>query len=291
MGLVGMVRIAGFGDNDVDCYLSDGRMYPGGNCFNVAVFAARAGAAAGFVGAVAEDAAGRLMRATLAAEGVDTARLRVVSGLTAYCVIGHEDGERQFLHNDLGVSRFVPEAEDFDYLAGFDAVHVGQSSGLDDWLERVAAVSRLSYDFALRREPAHLARVAPLCWLATLSAGDLDAAAAEALGHAVAAAGATWTLVTRGAAGAVLLGPDGRHAVAAPRVTPVDTLGAGDSFIARLLVGLLRGERADTALAAAGVAAAATCGHAGAVGHGAPIDLPVALPAELARRLAALPQG
>ncbi|KAB2865536.1 MAG: hypothetical protein F9K43_16945 [Bauldia sp.] len=66
-----MVRIAAFGDNDVDCYLSDGRMYPGGNCFNLSVFARRYGAGTAFVGAVAEDAAGRLMRATLAAEGVE----------------------------------------------------------------------------------------------------------------------------------------------------------------------------------------------------------------------------
>jgi len=274
-----MVRIASFGDNDVDCYLADGRMYPGGNCFNLSVYARRYGARTAFVGAVAEDAAGRLMRRTLAAEGVETTRLRVAAGLTAYCFIAHRGAERIFLNHDLGVSRFVPVPADLDYLAGFDAVHVGQSSGLDAWLAPVAARSRLSYDFAVRRDAWHRARVAPLCWLAAFSAGDLDRAGAIGLAADARARGAVWALATRGAAGALLLGPGGLDEVAARPVVPVDTLGAGDSFIARTLVGLLRGEAPAVALSAAAEAAAETCGWMGAVGHGATIDVPAETPA------------
>lgn len=274
-----MVRIAAFGDNDVDCYLADGRMYPGGNCFNLAVFARRAGARSAFVGAVADDAAGRLMRSTLAAEDVETTRLRLARGLTAYCFIAHRGAERIFLDHDLGVSRFTPLPADLDYLSGFDAVHVGQSSGLDGWLAAAAGRSRLSYDFALRRDPWHRARVAPRCWLAAFSAGDLDRAGAIGLAAEARARGALWALATRGAAGALLLGPGGLDEVAARPVVPVDTLGAGDSFIARTLVGLLRGEAPAAALAAAAAAAAETCGWMGALGHGAPIDVPAPIPA------------
>ncbi len=273
------VGIVAIGDNDVDCYLADGRMYPGGNCLNVAVHARRAGARAGFVGAVAEDAAGRLMRQALAAEGVETARLRVVPGLTAYCVIGHRGAERLFLANDLGVSRFEPEAGDLDYAAGFDVAHVGQSSGLDPWLPAIAARTRLSYDFSTRREPDHRARIAPLCWLASFSLGDLDDPAAAAVIGEARAAGAAWVLATRGSAGAELHGQAGRFTVAADHVAAVDTLGAGDTFIAHTLVGLLAGDSPGAALAAAARAAAGTCGYMGAIGHGAPIDLPVPLPA------------
>ncbi|MCC6305912.1 MAG: ribokinase [Rhodobacteraceae bacterium] len=274
-----MVRIAAFGDNNVDCYLADGRMYPGGNCFNLAVYARRYGALSAFLGAVAEDAAGSLMRRTLSAEGVETERLRVVPGITAYCFIAHRGGERIFLDHDLGVSRFVPAAADLDYLAGFDAVHVGQSSGLDDWVAAVARGTRLSYDFAVRRDPWHRARLAPLCWLAAFSAGDLDRAGAIGLVADARARGAVWALATRGAAGALILGPGGLVEVAARPIVPVDTLGAGDSFIARTLVGLLRGEAPEAALAAAAAAAAETCGWFGAVGHGEPIDVPARPPA------------
>jgi fructoselysine 6-kinase len=53
----------------------------------------------------------------------------------------------------------------------------------------------------------------------------------------------------------------------------VDTLGAGDTFIARTLVGLLRQESPDDLLAAAAVAAARTCGQVGGIGHPAAIDI------------------
>ncbi|MCZ8103253.1 MAG: PfkB family carbohydrate kinase, partial [Burkholderiales bacterium] len=66
-----MVRVVGVGDNDVDCYLADGQMYPGGNCFNVSVFARRCGVEAAYIGAVGNDAAGRLIRHVLESEGVD----------------------------------------------------------------------------------------------------------------------------------------------------------------------------------------------------------------------------
>ena len=40
-----MVRIVAVGDNVVDCYMAQGRMFPGGNCLNVSVFARLFGAA------------------------------------------------------------------------------------------------------------------------------------------------------------------------------------------------------------------------------------------------------
>ena len=71
---------------------------------------------------------------------------------------------------------------------------------------------------------------------------------------------------------------DGRlhHAPPAPVRGPVvDTLGAGDAFIARLVVGLAVEEEPGAALAAAAEQAAATVSEFGAFGHGAPL-VPVA---------------
>ena len=248
-----MVRIVGVGDNDVDCYLSDGLMYPGGNCFNVSVFARRCGAAAAYVGAVGDDAPGRLIRHVLDTEGVDASHLRVVEGRTAHCVIGHVGGDRQFVSYDLGVSRFEPSRGDLDFIARHDAAHVYQHAGLDGCLGAISLATRLSYDFSTRREPDHRSRVAADWWLASIYA-----------------AGARWVLATRGADGAVLSGNDGWHEITAAPATVVDTLGAGDSFIARVLVGLLRDESPDAVLQAAADEAARTCGYCGAVGYGVP---------------------
>jgi len=142
------IRILAFGDNVVDCYSDAAVMFPGGNCLNHAVFAARAGAQAAYVGAVADDAAGRHIRAALAAEGVDISGLRRAAGQTAYCVIETRAGERVFLGANLGVSIIAPTPQELDAMAGFDAVHTGRSSHVDPWLPLMAARTRISYDLA-----------------------------------------------------------------------------------------------------------------------------------------------
>src|SRR5882724_8656618 len=218
-----MTGIVAVGDNVVDCYPALGRMFPGGNCLNVAVFARRAGARAAYVGAVAADEAGDTVRAALAAESVATDRLRILPGRTAHCVIGHKEGDRVFLSFDLGVSMFRPDAEDLAYVASFDAVHVGQSSGLDDSLGSFAAQTLLSYDFSAKHAHPRLDEIASRCFLAAFSGGGLsEAAARDLLAHA-GARGARWTLVTRGERGALLGGGGRVFATAAKPCEVVDT--------------------------------------------------------------------
>ena len=271
-----MVRIAALGDNVVDCYPATAQMFPGGNCVNVATFARRCGAESWYVGAIGADVAGETIRAALAAEGVRTERLRTETGATAYCMIGHRGGDRVFLDFDLGVSMFAPDAGDFALARDCDGVHVGQSSGLDQHLARFAEGGRLSYDFSTRRDPARIAAVAPLCFLASFSGGDLTPAATLDLLHAVLARGAQWVLVTRGDRGAMLGSAGGVVEVAAQPTRVVDTLGAGDAFIARVLVGLLAGTPAlPELLGEAAAAAAETCTHLGAIGYPAALSIPL----------------
>jgi fructoselysine 6-kinase len=254
-------------------------MFPGGNCLNLSIFARRFGAQSAYVGAIGEDDAGRTIRAALTQEGVNVTRLREVAGATAYCRIGHRpNGDRMFLDFDLGVSMFEPGEADFAFVHGFDAVHIGQSSGLDAHVPRFAAQTRLSYDFSTRRDRAHRTRLAPLCFLASFSAGDLSLEECGTLMAEVLAAGARWCLLTRGEKGAMLGSGTDRFMVPAAPATVVDTLGAGDAFIARTLVGLLGEEAPAEFLAAAAQAAAQTCAHLGATGHGAPMSITVRRP-------------
>ena len=273
-----MVRIAAIGDNVVDCYVSSGLMYPGGNTLNVSAFARRFGAETAYIGVVGEDAAGRHIVGALESEDVDISHLRVQPGATAYCVIGHNNGDRVFIRFDLGVSMFSPSADDLTFLSGFDAAHVGRSSGLDDHLVSVKARTRLSYDFSTRRDPEHIAEVAPGCFLAICSGGDLSDDDADATRRRVLEAGAQWVLVTKGERGALLANGDETYAVPAMPVAVVDTLGAGDTFTARTLVGLIRNEAPTDLLRAAAQAAAETCLYAGAIGYGVPIDIGIRLP-------------
>ncbi|MBV9286824.1 MAG: ribokinase [Hyphomicrobiales bacterium] len=248
-------------------------MFPGGNCLNLSVYVRRFGGSAAYVGAIGKDRAGDVILQALLAEGVDVSRLRRIDGPTAYCAIGHRGAERVFLSSDPGVSMFAPAAEDFQYLEAFDAVHIGQSSGLDAYVPEAARRTLLSYDFSTRSDPDHKRCIAPHCFLASISASDLTEANAQSVSIELLEAGARWVLATRGPLGAVLTGPEGRFDVAAEPVEPVDTLGAGDTFVGRTLFGLLKGENPQLVIRAAAGAAARTCLHFGSIGYGAEIDL------------------
>ncbi|AZO12009.1 MULTISPECIES: PfkB family carbohydrate kinase [unclassified Mesorhizobium] len=268
-----MVKIAAMGDNVVDCYVSRSQMYPGGNCLNVAVHVRRFGGHSAYIGAIGKDPAGDLIHAALSAEQVDISHLRRLDGPTAYCLIGHRGNDRVFLSFDLGVSMFAPSSGDQMFLRDFSAVHVGQSSGLDAYVQKAAAMTRLSYDFSTRRDHEHFGKIGPHCFLASVSAGDLSQAQAAAITTDLLAVGAKWVLLTRGTQGATLAGSEGRFSVPAMPTDAVDTLGAGDTFIARTLFGLLKEEHPQDVLAQAAIAAAATCGHYGAFGYAAKLNI------------------
>ncbi|TJW12740.1 MAG: ribokinase [Mesorhizobium sp.] len=268
-----MVKIAMMGDNVVDCYLARGEMFPGGNCLNVSVYVSRFGGQSAYVGAIGKDRAGDLIHAALASERVDVTRLRRLEGSTAYCLIGHRNADRIFLDFDLGVSMFTPTQEDLNFLSSFEAVHIGQSSGLDPWVAAVSSKSLLSYDFSTRREPEHRRELGRYCYLASVSGDGLDENELAAIASELLACGSKWVLVTRGRAGAVLHSDSVSYRTPARLVEPVDTLGAGDTFIARTLFGLLKEEAPQDILDHAAEAAAATCQYYGAIGHASAIDI------------------
>ncbi len=80
----------------------------------------------------------------------------------------------------------------------------------------------------------------------------------------LAALGARHAVVTAGAHGAALAGPDGETAIPGYPVTPVDTVGAGDTFVGALAVALAVGLPAAEATRAAAAAGAAAVTRPGA---------------------------
>ncbi len=267
------VRILAFGDNVVDCYRDQNLMFPGGNCVNHAVFARRAGAETAYAGAVCDDDAGRLIRRALVDEGVDVSSLRVEPGQTAYCVIETRDGDRVFVGANLGPSIIAPSKADIARLPDFDAVHTGRSSHVDAWLPHFAEATKISYDLATVHDPERIAQIAPHCYLIAFSAGGLSREEALALGKRALNAGACWSLITRGVQGAILTGRLGIFEACAERVDALDTLGAGDTYIANVLVGLLNNVEPDAILKKAAEAAAQTCLMHGAFGYGASMNI------------------
>ncbi|MEV6151819.1 PfkB family carbohydrate kinase [Nonomuraea sp. NPDC052129] len=286
-----LIRLVAVGDNVVDRYPDLGVMYPGGNAVNVAVHARRTGAEAGYLGAVGTDGSGRVVRDALAAEGVDLSLLRTVDGPNAFATVRLVAGERKFTGGREGVSRFRLSPADLVRLAAADIVHTGECSFLEGQLDQLAAhARRLSFDFS-ERPWDYVEEHARHAGIAILSSPSGSRDEALALARRVRALGPATVAVTLGAHGAVLVsGAAGageaagdsaagvlggsRDVVAwgaAEPVAVVDTLGAGDAFIARLLVGLARGEDLPALAVAATAYASHACTSYGAFGHEAPL--------------------
>lgn len=270
------MRLMGVGDNVVDCYPQFGQMFPGGNALNVAVQVARSGVPAAYLGAVGDDAAGAHIRAALAAEGVATERLRVLSGPSAYAIVRLVDADRVFESSNKGVSVFSLSDDDLEYLSDFDLAHCGYAARMEAQVAAIAEATRLSFDFATRRNPDYAETLLPYVHVAEFSGGDLSDAEVDQLARWALGRGPRYVLVTKGQRGAALYSPDGVFDQAAVPSVPVDTLGAGDAFIGRLLAGLLRAEHLPATLESAARLAAEAVQIRGAFGY--PHSLPNGFP-------------
>jgi fructoselysine 6-kinase len=260
--------VIAIGDNVSDCYLTIGQVFPGGNAVNVAVAVARSGGSSAYVGVVGDDARGRLLIDSLAAERVDTRRVSVAPGPTACCEVMHVDGERQFRPRELGVALFRPTEDALAFAATASIIHSTYRSGLEDVLPELARRGRVSFDFSDHLDDGYADDLLPFVHVAEFSAAALDDGDCAELARWAVAYGPAYVLVTRGSKGAMLFDGAVSVSVSATPSTVIDSLGAGDSFIGRALHGLIRGESAQALLDASARAAAQTCATWGAFGHG-----------------------
>jgi fructoselysine 6-kinase len=250
-------RLVALGDNCVDHYRTLGVRAAGGNAVNVAVNWARAGLRSAYMGAVGPDADGDLVRAEVAAQGVDVSRLRTLPGATGVTLIElTADGERRLVHEEFGVTAdYRPTAADLDAVAGAAIAHCSTLSGFEEAVGGLARRGvRVSYDFSTRHRLDGLddLEVAFYSWESAADDG------ARALLRRALAGGVTTAVVTCGRHGS-LAGSGGELVfVPAQEVDVVDTLGAGDSYIAAFLAALLE-RRPLIECAASGTAAAADC--------------------------------
>lgn len=260
----GAFDLATVGDNCIDRYLPPvGLSTVGGNAVNVAVHLSAMGHRVAYYGAVGNDDDGRRTVAALRGKGVATGRVRAdPRGRTAITDIrSGPGGARTIAFEDFGVCRgYRPDAAEVAELLRKRHVHIGW---LDDGGDLRRALARggagVSQDLSVNTDPHHaVAEGLGIAFAAAASWSEAEALLARTL-----AAGARVAVVTCGAAGS--MASDGRvsaRAGVAP-VEAIDTLGAGDTFIAAFLDRHVRGADLQACLEAGRDAAAVTCAHFG----------------------------
>jgi len=260
--------VATMGDNCFDHYLPPLDLrFVGGNALNVAIGLRDAGHDVAYAGAVGRDDAGRAVLAAARARGIDTTHVQVADGATGITTIRlTDDGDRMFESEVLGTSgRFRPTAAALADLGRRAWVHgAGLWGGVDGFAGLRRSGTRLSYDFSHVSTPERMAELCPHLEVAFLSAPGSDADAAAELGERAVAGGAITAIVTRGRHGSLAVSGGGVHHQPPVPVTVVDTLGAGDAYIAACISALVEGAPLATALERGAHAAARTCTHYGA---------------------------
>jgi len=237
----------------------------GGAPANVAVGASRLGLRSGFIGKVGDDAFGRSLSATLKGQGVDTAHLKFSStGRTALAFVSlREDGERDFLFYWERSADQLLEPADIDrgYLLSGKIFHFGSISLINSPSnEATLHALQIAKDNGLfiSCDP----NIRPSLWpdmvrarkkiLGVLGYADLVKLSGEDLesltGQRSVPQG-VWLLrkatdgvvvVTLGAQGCYYDWGQHRGYVPGYEVEAVDTTGAGDGFMAALLLAAAR---------------------------------------------------
>lgn len=260
--------VATVGDNCIDRYLPPvDRDLVGGNALNVAAGLARRGRSVMYAGAVGDDANGRTVLVAALSLGIDVGHVEVVSEQTGVTTVRlGPGGERQFVLEVLGSSAgFVPSNAVLQSLATCAWVHgatLGENTG---WLAALAdSKVRTSYDFSHPPRESVIEALAPHLDVAFLSLPGAPPNAGMRLARSVSDGGAESVIVTLGAAGCVGVTGDSAIHHPAPDVDTIDTLGAGDAFIAGAVDALLADADLAEAMLVGTTDAAEACRHIGA---------------------------
>jgi ribokinase len=276
---------------------------PGGKGANQAVAAARLGADTAMAGCVGEDEFGGPILRALAAEGIEIKGVRrlpgVATGLALITVSA--DGENMITvapgaNGECGpadadaalagppdllvISAEIPSTAIASALAGAARLGVPALLNLAPVPANAAALLAAGVDWlvvneteaaALTGEPVAglpaAARAASVLQGRLAAAGPAAAKPAPVSGQAPGGPGlpgGRYAVVTAGPYGAALAGPYGTEQVPGFSVPSVDSVGAGDAFVAALAAGLAAGAAPAEALRAACAAGATATTRRGA---------------------------
>ena len=284
-------RVLVVGESLVDVtetFAGESTVYPGGSPLNVAVGLARLGLTTTLATQLGDDSPGALVRNHLAGSGVDVVTLdppQPTGSATAWL---DEQGRATYSF-DIGWDPIAVSVPD-----GVTRVHVGSIAaylppGADAVLDcaRRAHAAGIPVSFDPNVRPAvapdlsevrqRVLELVAEAEVVKLSDEDVDALFPDRPPEAVvdeliATGGPRLVVLTRGADGATLVTGEHRVAVGATPVPVVDTIGAGDSFMAALLAALAEPPMASSLDrdhlgflgAVACEAAAVTCSRPGA---------------------------
>lgn len=260
-----MKTTATIGDNCVDIYPQLNKAFSGGNAVNVAVYCTRYGIQPGCITRVGDDDYGTKLKQDLARMGVDISHVHTKHGVTAQTQVELHDNDRVFGDYTEGVmADFALSEEDYAWLAQYDIVHAAIWGHAEDAFPQLHAAGKLTaFDFSDKWDSPLWQTLVPHLDFAFASAPQEDETLRLKM-KAIVARGAGTVIVTLGENGSIARDGAQFWRQAPEPVTVIDTMGAGDSFIAGFLCGWSAGMTLPQAIAQGTACAAKTIQYHGA---------------------------
>lgn len=266
------MKLIAIGDNVTDCYMDEGVYFPGGNAVNVAVNCKKNGAEkVNYIGVFGNDERADYIKKCLTEEGVTYDRSRKVYAHTAQPRVYLKNGDRVFAAGlrdscqHLFAIRIVPE--DVEIIKQYDICHTSCFSNLEYELPQLSKICDVSFDFSEKRDMEYLERTCPYLTYAFFSGSDLSEEECETFMVKVHELGTKVVGITRGSKGAIFYDGQRFYRQGIKKVDAIDTMGAGDSFIAGFLTAYGDKKTMEEALDYAAERSALTCTMRGGFGH------------------------
>lgn len=236
------MKIGAVGDNCIDEYKQLGEAYPGGNPVNVAVYCVRLGEEASYTGVVGSDEYGSLLKNALKAKNVDISHVRELPGKTAVTQVDIIQNDRVFGDYDEGVlAQFTLTDEDIDFLASHDIV----VSGIWGKIEKSLGAIRkkgvpIAFDFATKLDDPLVKDIISDVDYAFFSYDEGEDEYIKDYMKEMHAKGPQLVVVTMGEKGSMVYDGSSFYRNGIVTCDVIDTMGAGDSYIAAFICGILQ---------------------------------------------------
>lgn len=263
------MKLAAVGSNCIDYYenVEGGLPCPGGGPVNMAVYTLRLGGSASYIGPVGSDRYGKIMREAIAAKGVDVSHLHVLPGTTAVSQVELRDGERILGDYDEGVlAQYTLSAEDMDFICTHDVVVCDLWGKVEGFFPDLQARGiPTAFDGAIRPDDpaARIALPYTDTFFFSPEGGDTPALREQMARYA--AQGPKMVVAMLGEQGSLCYDGKSFHPFGiVPCPNLVDSMGAGDSYIAGFLTGITAGASIEEAMELGAATATETLQYFGA---------------------------
>ncbi|RCW41552.1 MULTISPECIES: fructoselysine 6-kinase [unclassified Halanaerobium] len=230
------MKLAAVGDNCIDKYINTNELFPGGNPVNVAVYFSRLNGNSSYIGVIGNDKYGNFLKNSLKKENVNITHLKQLKGKTAVTEVKLINGERILGDYNEGVfTKFELKKEDLNFILGHDLVHSGFWGKTDKYLQYFHNNGLdISFDFANKLENNILEKIIKYIKYAFFSYQKDDDFIRSYM-KKIHLKGANYVIVTLGENGSILYNGYDFLKYGIIKTNVVDTMGAGDAFIAGFL--------------------------------------------------------